>query len=200
MTIYTFRNLECEICKTHLPERIKYKGEVINFIELPKLDQNYIILENVLDKRENRNMYIITLKDKTSIKIGRSNDSDVRMTDISISRNHASISLINDEFYIEDNASKFGTLIQLNGDISLIPMKILSLQIGKVYNVFVLRKTLFAYIKCMKMKKYLEMDYNECIKRSGFVAEEENINIVLLLLIRLILRLIRVLALLLIIR
>jgi hypothetical protein len=178
MTIYTFKNLECEICKTHLPERIKYKNEIINFIELPKPDQKYIILENISEKRENKNMYIITFKDKTSVKVGRSNDSDVRMTDISISRNHASISVINDKFYIEDNESKFGTLVQLNGDISVIPMKTLSLQFGKFYNVFTLKKSIFAYIRCYNNKRYLGMDYNECVRNNYINKEEEHINIV----------------------
>jgi pSer/pThr/pTyr-binding forkhead associated (FHA) protein len=178
MTIYTFKNLECEICKTHLPERIKYKSEIINLIELPKPDQNFIVLENILEKRENRNMYIITLKDKNMIKVGRSNDSDVRMTDISISRNHASISIINNEYYIDDSGSKFGTLVQLNDDISLLPLKTLSLQVGKVYNVFTLKKTIFAYIRCYNNRKYLNADYNDYIKSCSILLDEENINVV----------------------
>ena len=47
------------------------------------------------------------------IKIGRSVDSDVRVTDdISVSRNHASIKKgPSGDYFLEDKKSKFGTLM-----------------------------------------------------------------------------------------
>jgi pSer/pThr/pTyr-binding forkhead associated (FHA) protein len=47
------------------------------------------------------------------IKIGRSVDSDVRVTDdISVSRNHAFIKKgPNGDYFLQDNKSKFGTLM-----------------------------------------------------------------------------------------
>ncbi len=45
------------------------------------------------------------------IKLGRGNDSDIKISDISVSRCHAVLSFENDVFTIEDNNSKFGTLI-----------------------------------------------------------------------------------------
>ena len=52
---------------------------------------------------------------KTKIKIGRGQDSEVRIVDdISVSRNHAFIHRdANGHYYLTDNGSKFGTLMQL---------------------------------------------------------------------------------------
>lgn len=45
--------------------------------------------------------------------VGRENEVDVRITDISVSRVHAKMTLFNDNYYVRDNDSKFGTLILL---------------------------------------------------------------------------------------
>ena len=52
---------------------------------------------------------------KNKIKIGRGQDSDVRVVDdISVSRNHAFIHRdVNGHYYLTDNSSKFGTLLQI---------------------------------------------------------------------------------------
>jgi len=59
-------------------------------------------------------MHVINFNTIETIKFGRGHDTDVRIHDISVSRLHAYIK--KDElgrFYIEDNASKFGTLVEL---------------------------------------------------------------------------------------
>jgi pSer/pThr/pTyr-binding forkhead associated (FHA) protein len=55
------------------------------------------------------------------IKIGRSVDSDVRVTDdISVSRNHACIKKgSNGDYFLEDKKSKFGTLMLVQQPIFL---------------------------------------------------------------------------------
>jgi pSer/pThr/pTyr-binding forkhead associated (FHA) protein len=63
--------------------------------------------------------YVINTEDMNKnglldkIKVGRSVDSDVRVTDdISVSRSHAFIKKgPNGDYYLEDNKSKFGTLM-----------------------------------------------------------------------------------------
>jgi len=48
------------------------------------------------------------------IKIGRGHDSQVRVTDISVSRFHALIKKTSrGDYIVEDNGSKFGTLVLL---------------------------------------------------------------------------------------
>ena len=46
------------------------------------------------------------------IKIGRGHECEIRITDISVSRNHARIDKIGDDYYVFDNKSKFGTLVK----------------------------------------------------------------------------------------
>ena len=48
------------------------------------------------------------------IRVGRGHDAHVRVTDISVSRLHSMIRKSpNGDFFLEDNNSKFGTLVQL---------------------------------------------------------------------------------------
>ena len=47
------------------------------------------------------------------VKIGRSNDNEMRIPDISVSRTHAIIKREGKRIFITDNGSKFGTLVQL---------------------------------------------------------------------------------------
>lgn len=54
-------------------------------------------------------MYVISLMG--SAKIGRGHESDVRISDISVSRVHAKLCFENGDFYIEDYGSKFGSLV-----------------------------------------------------------------------------------------
>ena len=67
--------------------------------------------------------YIINTENKTNLKIGRGQESDVRITDdISVSRCHATIKRTSKGDYIlEDFNSKFGTLVQVQWPKFLSP-------------------------------------------------------------------------------
>ena len=61
-----------------------------------------------------RNIHLLQVTpEQTEFKLGRSKDSQVRINDISISRIHALVKYKEDGFYIEDNDSKFGTIMLL---------------------------------------------------------------------------------------
>lgn len=90
------------------------------------------------------------MKDKQIIKMGRSNDADVRITDISVSRNHAFLKLHQGNFYIEDNNSKFGTLLQIPENFVVFPNRQLGLQLGKTFVSFTMKKTCLAFLRCYK--------------------------------------------------
>lgn len=66
---------------------------------------------NHCDKNKESGFYVVELKDKNQIKIGRTQDCDIKLHDISVSRHHATILIEDVTFFIEDNCSKFGTLI-----------------------------------------------------------------------------------------
>jgi pSer/pThr/pTyr-binding forkhead associated (FHA) protein len=55
------------------------------------------------------------------IKVGRGHDCQVRVTDISVSRLHAFFRKSSQGFFLlEDNSSKFGTLIQVRKPYMLV--------------------------------------------------------------------------------
>jgi len=57
-------------------------------------------------------MMVIQNIPNDGIKLGRGHECEIRVTDISVSRNHARIGKTGDEYFIYDNKSKFGTLIK----------------------------------------------------------------------------------------
>ena len=57
-------------------------------------------------------IHMLTVSDtKKEFKMGRGHESEVRVHDISVSRCHAFLRYQDDGFYLEDNISKFGSLI-----------------------------------------------------------------------------------------
>ena len=74
----------------------------------------YIILETYSKlSNKSRIMHVINFAHRDSVKLGRGHESDIRVTDISVSRIHATIIHYNGKFYLKDENSKFGTLISL---------------------------------------------------------------------------------------
>ena len=71
------------------------------------------------DKNEVTGCYILDMKVQKTFKIGRGHTSDLRLTDISVSRNHAVLRLDGDKFILEDDESKFGSLIFLRKPIPI---------------------------------------------------------------------------------
>eukprot|EP00330_Aristerostoma_sp_ATCC50986_P009834 CAMPEP_0114594786 /NCGR_PEP_ID=MMETSP0125-20121206/16503_1 /TAXON_ID=485358 ORGANISM="Aristerostoma sp., Strain ATCC 50986" /NCGR_SAMPLE_ID=MMETSP0125 /ASSEMBLY_ACC=CAM_ASM_000245 /LENGTH=156 /DNA_ID=CAMNT_0001795559 /DNA_START=937 /DNA_END=1407 /DNA_ORIENTATION=+ len=84
------------------------------------------------DKNIIRGVHIIKMESKNQIRLGRGHDSDIRITDISVSRCHALIKLEKNNFYIDDNDSKFGTLVHVKKPISVAnEFNNISFQIGR---------------------------------------------------------------------
>jgi pSer/pThr/pTyr-binding forkhead associated (FHA) protein len=60
---------------------------------------------------------------KNEFKIGRSVESDMKIADISVSRVHSFIRFEGNELIIEDNGSKFGTMVRVNKPEKLVDTK-----------------------------------------------------------------------------
>lgn len=60
-------------------------------------------------------IHVFFLEKFNEFKIGRSVDTDMKIADISVSRIHAYIRINKGSLVLEDNGSKFGTLVKLNG-------------------------------------------------------------------------------------
>ena len=136
---YNIKSFNCEICKTPYPFKFKLNGieKPFELIDLQKpTDCNYIILESLNQMKENCNIksiHVIQLNGE-ELTIGRGHDSDVRINDISVSRNHAKIKYNLDDgtLLLRDLKSKFGTLILIKNPLKIKEKKI-HLQIGRTY-------------------------------------------------------------------
>lgn len=118
-----FNKVDCEICKQILPFKIAFKNEIVDIVGVEKPEKNFIILESLMENQQKKVFYIINTSKLSEsnagqeyLRIGRGQDSDVRVTDdISVSRSHAFIhrDKTTGEYYLTDNGSKFGTLMQV---------------------------------------------------------------------------------------
>jgi hypothetical protein len=80
---------------------------------------------------------------------GRNNATDIKIGDISVSRQHAAIKLINGEFFIEDLNSKFGTLLEVKHDFVILDSPAI-FQAGKMTYKFELFEKKCQLFKCLK--------------------------------------------------
>ena len=101
---------------------------------------DFIVIESLIhEKNTSRIIHVIMPNaTKNTFKLGRGHESDVRVTDISVSRLHATIVCNNDGFFIEDNNSKFGTLalvqqIELNSSLGR------AVQVGRTAIIFTVK-------------------------------------------------------------
>jgi len=122
-------------------------------------------------------MYVINLETKKIIKIGRSHDSDIRVTDISVSRFHALIRVEKDgSFLLEDNHSKFGTLVLMQSPkLRILLNNPLTIQIGRTFFCFSVKKpfSLFSCICNSDEKMDKKLDY-QIMNREHISFEKSN--------------------------
>ena len=62
-------------------------------------------------------VYVVKMKVEGEIKIGRGSDCDIKITDISVSRFHATLRLQNKRIILKDYKSKFGTLYKARSQV-----------------------------------------------------------------------------------
>ncbi len=124
VTTYFWKNLECELCKTAYPyETRSLDGkEMLNIIEYdtpqPFYDEDtgitheayYLVLESI-SSNTSKVIHVVNMEDTQQLYIGRGHDAHVRVTDISVSRLHATlVKSAQGYYFLTDNDSKFGTL------------------------------------------------------------------------------------------
>ena len=142
--IYSYEKIFCEICKTEIPDLIKKEDnhiyEIWNFNDdIPF--KNYIIFQinrKINKSYDNNNneintIYIINLIKNKNISIGRSVYCDIIIKNLSISRIHCNLKLdaSDNKIYINDNNSKYGTVVLLQSDFMEIYEEPLFLQFDK---------------------------------------------------------------------
>ena len=76
---------------------------------------NFLQLETFCKDKNFARVVHVLLPDPSKLifKLGRGHEADVKISDISVSRVHAQITITPKGYLLEDNSSKFGTLILL---------------------------------------------------------------------------------------
>jgi len=102
-------------------------------VEVPETKPPFVMLENMSSRcgpQPNHGLHVISLAEK-ALKLGRGHNSDVRIADVSISRCHATVHFHKGKFILEDNNSKFGTLVAMKKPRHLESGNTLSIQSGR---------------------------------------------------------------------
>ena len=85
-----------------------------------------------------------------SLTKGRGANSEMRLNDISVSRSHAILHFRNNSFYIEDQFSKFGTLLKIDKNTIIPKKRKFYIQSGKSIFEF---KSVVSFFSCSYYKK-----------------------------------------------
>lgn len=132
---YFYQSQACELCKTGYPTYVRLAPETREpLVELPQTAPPFIVLENMVrdsQQHTGRGLHVISLAENKLLKLGRGHESDVRIADVSISRCHATIRFHRGQFVLEDNHSKFGTLVAMKKPRMLEPDGAISIQVGR---------------------------------------------------------------------
>jgi hypothetical protein len=133
---YFWKSMHCELCKKVYPFSLSAGGREVPLFNVCKSEGLTLALELLARESHNQAVYILNTKDNTSIRLGRGHESDLRISDISVSRCHAIFSIRQGKFYLRDNDSKFGTLVKLPNEIFIDQGTTLVVQTGRTVTTF----------------------------------------------------------------
>jgi len=107
---FFWKTLQCELCKESFED--KMKGTMFSVLDFEKPQDEYLVIESVKSAPA-KVIHVLFLEKSDTFKIGRSIDTDMKIADISVSRLHSYIKILNGQLIVEDNGSKFGTLVKI---------------------------------------------------------------------------------------
>ena len=124
---YIWKNYSCEICKEEYPKYLKMKDSLFPLVDLEIGFSSYITFDYALyddakKKTSRKGILVIKINEDTDediITLGRSQNNRVKLKDISVSRSHCNIIKRNNNLFIVDKGSKFGSLIYVNNPLNL---------------------------------------------------------------------------------
>ena len=135
---YCVNELVCELCKTKFPEFINYNGKILDLIFYKTNYDKYVIFESMkIDHKIHKKfIHILSLDNAKRIILGRANDCEISFPELSVSRYHCFLHFDtkNQNLYLEDNCSKFGSLVLIqNPELYIINKLPLKIQKRKIY-------------------------------------------------------------------
>ncbi len=181
-TKYKIKPVECELCKSKLPDYIRHNSKLYCILDHSDYE-NYISIEYLsIDKRKNRFLYIGNLENKKEIKIGRGHNSDIIFNDVSVSRLHCKLLNTFNGIYIEDNNSKFGTLILIQTPILHLNESLpLYMQVGRTFMHIKIKRPFSLFGCCNILDEKNEYFYHNQNEKQidyhkNIIIKEENEN------------------------
>ncbi len=184
--IFLIKPVECELCKTKFPDFIKHENKLYPLLDFTNDFQSYLTLECLtLDKNKNKFIYVVSLEKDRKIKTGRGHECDILLSDISVSRIHCYFIVENKNVFLQDNDSKFGTLVfvqapklKLCQELPLylkIGRSSLDIKIKKNFNLFSCcdiseKKSVYFYYD--QNEKYLKDNMGLIVKNNETESEE----------------------------
>jgi RING-variant domain/FHA domain len=177
---YYWTDLACELCKSVIPKSIYYQDIKLDLISIEYPTRPYLLIEEFSPENlDSAAIHILSLDEGKKAVIGRAQDTDFRVSDISVSRKHSAIMFCNQKFVIFDTKSKFGTLAKMKKVIGLRVGKNISIQVGRtMFHICVKRKFNLKSFCCMTFKRVApELSY---ITQEGFdhsVADHHHNNL-----------------------
>ena len=183
---YNRKNISCEICKVKFPDYIIHNNIYYNILFYKPNFEEFIILESLNSNSLEGNIFyhIISLDRKNYITIGRSNNCDLSLAELSVSRNHSIIRRGdgNNSLFLEDNNSKFRTLVLIqNKNMIVNDFMSLNIQVNKTFIKFKLDIP-FTWNCCARHDTRGRLDYQIQNKKgfdimnSFFIKEDNNNN------------------------
>ena len=182
---YCAKDLACELCKSKFPDYINHKGKIYNISFFKPKFKQFLILESIrADKFKTKFIHILSFdNNRNQISLGRSNDCELSIPELSVSRLHCFIHKYNNQLYIEDNSSKFGTCILIqNPKILITDNSPLRLVKGKTYIKLklLIRKNIFSCCNTnlfdSKIFSYQVQNRKYCNVASSFIIKEDNLD------------------------
>lgn len=163
------------MCKTVLPTRVwtGEEGKDVVSVEIPQ--GPYIVLEDLRSAgNATRGLHVVGMTEQRVCRFGRSQDCEVYISDLSVTRFHANIRFNKGGFYLEDLDSKFGTALKVTTRL-ILPLNltttiqtqdlVVNLKVGRSFQ---LRRFL-----CCWCGGEMEMDAGE---RSSEKVEGRNLD------------------------
>ena len=179
---YNRKDIACELCKEKFPDYIIHNGVYYNILFYKPKFEEFIVLESMKSSIvKNKYIHVISLENKEFISIGRATESDLSLPELSVSRNHCLIHKEHGKVYLEDNTSKFGTLVLIqNKNMIVNDFMTLKIQVGKTFAKFKLEIPFsFSWSCCGRSDTVERMDYQVQNRKgfdvmSCFVIKEDN--------------------------
>jgi len=98
-------------------------------LALPQPQAPFMVLES--RGKGKTAVHIVSFAQRQTVRLGRSHQCEVRIADVSLSRTHAKIRFECGSFVLDDDKSKFGTLLALTKRRHVEPGQSLSIQSGR---------------------------------------------------------------------